>query len=269
MPTPADAQIHFLKTFGYVVLHGLFTTAELEIVEREHREGLAAAFPDEPFEGELGQWTRMANEETTFFASLNEDPRFLNLAQQICGEDVLGNGTDAHYYVGDTEWHSDSAWQPDSEDTQMGVKYHFHLDPVTAGTGALRFIPGSHLLRGPQRRMFSEAINEMPAEETPFHAVPTQPGDVVAFDIRTWHASIGGKPGRRTGNVEFFKNPQTEEGVRLLCEIGRLEANSRNAHRFIYPKNWLENPHGSEIRQRWIDRFMEIGFLDQPGVGEL
>ena len=140
----------------------------------------------------LGQWTRMMNEETPFFASLPEDPRFLTPAQQICGEDVLGNGTDAHFSVGNTDWHSDSNWQPDSEEVQLAVKYHFHLDPVTAETGALRFIPGSHLLRGADREIFQEALDKVPLESVPCQAVPTQPGDVVLFDIRTWHASLGG-----------------------------------------------------------------------------
>ena len=104
-------QLHFFKTFGYAVLRKLLKPDELEIIKREHRDGLAAAFPDEPFDGTLGQWTRMMNEETPFFASLTEDPRFLTPAQQICGEDVLGNGTDAHFSVGNTDWHSDSNWQ--------------------------------------------------------------------------------------------------------------------------------------------------------------
>ncbi len=264
-----ESQLHFFKTFGYIVLRQLLTPDELEVVEREHREGLAAAFPDEPFDGTIGQWTRMMNEETPFFAALTEDPRFLTPAQQICGEDVLANGTDAHFSVGNTDWHSDSGWQPDSVDVQLAVKYHFHLDAVTGETGALRFIPGSHLLRGRERHMFGEAIEEVPVEDVPCQAVPTQPGDVIAFDIRTWHASSGGRPGRRACNAEYFRNPDTPRGIELLREIARLQSGSRNAHQYIYPANWLANPHGSRLRQRWIDRYLEIGFLDQPGVGEI
>lgn len=262
-------QLHFFKTFGYVVLRKLLKQDELDIISQEHRDGLAAAFPDEPFDGTLGQWTRMMNEETPFFASLTEDPRFLTPAQQICGANVLGNGTDAHFSVGNTDWHSDSNWQPDSEDVQLAVKYHFHLDPVTAETGALRFIPGSHLLRGADRERFQEALGKVTLEDVPCQAVPTQPGDVIAFDIRTWHASLGGSPGRRVCNAEYFRNPDTTEGIELLREIARLQAGSRNAHQFTYPKNWLANPYGSAVRQRWIDRLLEINFLNQPGVGEM
>ena len=264
-----ESQRHFFNTFGYALLPGLLTAAELQIVEREHREGLAAAFPDEPFDGSIGQWTRMANERTPFFAALPEDPRFLTPAQQQLGADVLGNGTDAHFSVGDTEWHSDSGWQPESLDVQAGIKYHFHLDVATATTGALRFMPGSHLLRGSQRQAFAAAIAKVPAAAVPGQSVPTQPGDVVVFDIRTWHASQGGRPGRRPCNVEYFRNPDSPQGIELLRELGRLEANSRNAHKYTYPRNWLDNPQNSPVRRRWIERYLEIGFLDQPGVGEL
>ena len=264
-----ESQLRVFKTFGYIVLRGCLAPDDLKIIEREHRDGLAAAFPDEPFHGAKRQWTRMMNEQTPFFASLTEDPRFLTPAQQICGEDVLGNGTDSNFNVGDTDWHCDSGWQLGSEDMQIAVKSHFHLGTLTSETGALRFIPGSHLLTGPVRQQFGEAVEKIPAEDVPCQTVPTQPGDVIAFDIRTWHASLGGLPDRRTCNAEYFSNPDTTRGIELLLEIARLESNSRNAHQYTYPRNWLENPNGSPIRQRWIDRYLEIGFLDQPGVGEL
>ena len=38
-----QTQLHFFKTFGYTVLRKLLTPDELEIIGREHRDGLAAA----------------------------------------------------------------------------------------------------------------------------------------------------------------------------------------------------------------------------------
>ena len=154
------------------------------------------------------------------------------LHSRYAAKDVLGNGTDAHFSVGNTDWHSDSNWQRNSEKVQLAVKYHFHLDPVTAETGALRFIPGSHLLKGAEREMFQEALDKVSLESVPCQPVPTQPGDVVLFDIRTWHASLGGMPGRRVCNAEYFRNPDTTEGIEMLREIARLQSGSRNAHQF-------------------------------------
>ena len=268
-PGLTDDQLRFFKSFGYAVIRGLLRPEDLETIQREHRQGLRAAFPNEPFDGLLGQWTRMSNEDTPFFASLPEDPRFHRPAQQIGGDDVLGNGTDAHFAVGNTNWHADTGWQPDAVNEQRGIKYHFHLDSVRAETGALRFIPGSHLLRGSERKSFGESIENVPVADVPCQPVPTDPGDVILFDIRTWHASFGGRPGRRTCNVEYFCNPNTVESIDLLREIGQLQANSRNAHKYTYPKNWLVNHNKSAIRQRWIDRYKEIGFFKQSGVGEV
>jgi hypothetical protein len=42
----------------------------------------------------------------------------------------------------------------------------------------------------------------------------------------------------------------------------------KSTSQYNYSRNWLDKLHQSPERQRWIDRFEEIGYLDQPGVGE-
>ena len=180
----------------------------------------------------------------------------------------LGIGVDVNRYVGETGWHPDTA-----DEEQIAVKYIFYLDSVGADSGALRLIPGSHLLRGSERRRFSESVRGIPVEEVPAQAVATEPGDVIAFDIRTWHASFGGGSNRRACNLDFFRNPSSVEEIKKLLELGKGHAGSIERfgckRQFNYSRNWLDNPHRSPVRQRWIDRFEEIGYLDQPGVGEL
>ena len=262
-----ESQLHFFKTFGYVVLRQFLTPDDLATLARELDEGLTAQFPHKPFDGTERHWTRMTDESTPFFASLMEDPRFLTPAQQICGEDVLGIGIDANRYVENTGWH------PDTGNTvQIAIKYIFYLDPVTANTGTLRVIPGSHLLRGAERQAFMEGVGDTPLQEVPCQAVDMEPGDVIAFDIRTWHASYGGSKNRRACNLDYFHNPKTPEAIELLLQLGQGHAGSiqhfDTKRKFNYSKNWLDNPHRNPVRQRWIDRFEEIGYLDQPGVGE-
>ena len=84
-------------------------------------------------------------------------------------------------------------------------------------------IPGSHLLMGEERLAFASTVSSLPLTEVPATACTTEPGDVIgaraypcglmadgcwvrglsllrwadgglwaAFNIRTWHASIGG-----------------------------------------------------------------------------
>ena len=269
-PGLTQRQMEFFRTFGFFVFRELFTEHEMKVIQQEHQSGLSSAFPDEAFSDEIaGQWTRMNDENTPCYASMPEDPRVLVPAQQLCGKDVIGNGTDAHFALGNTNWHADTGWQPDFIEKREAVKYHFTLDPVTAETGALRFVPGTHLLRGKERVLFGQNIDEMSPEDVPCHAAATHPGDVIIFDIRIWHASIGGPPGRRTSNIEYFSNPDTEEAAEKLREIGRLQANSRNANKYTFSKNWIENPHDSPHRTTWIKKLMDIGYFDQPGVGEL
>ena len=260
-------QLRFFKTFGYLVLRQFLGADDLDHLARDLEEGLAAQYPPERHDGSERLWTRLTDEGTPYGAALMEDPRFLTPAQQLCGEDVLGIGVDVNRYVGTTSWHPDT---PD--ETRIAVKYIFYLDPVDTDTGCLRVIPGSHLLRGAERNAFSDAVGEMALQDVPCQAVATEPGDVIAYDIRTWHASYGGNNNRRAWNLDYFRNPQSPDEIEEMRAFGLSQVNSITHHkprrRYNYSRNWLDNPHKSPARQRWIDRFNEIGYLDQPGVGE-
>ena len=261
-------QLQHFATFGYIILRQLLTPEDLKILAVELDQGLDAQFPHNPFDGSQRHWSRMTDETTPFFASLIiKKPLFWGF-YQICGEDVLGIGIDANRYIGDTGWHPDTG-----NAQQIAVKYIFYLDPVTAKTGALRVIPGSHLLQETERQIFSKGIQNTSLQEVPCQAINTVPGDVIAFDIRTWHASYGGGRNRRACNLDYFQNPKASDEIELLLQLGRSHASSVNhfdtKRKFNYSKNWLENPHQSQIRQCWIDRFNEIGYFDQLGIAEL
>ena len=102
--------------------------------------------------------------------------------------------------------------------------------------------------------------------------VATEPGDIIIFDIRTWHASHGGNDNRRALNLDYFSNPQSPAEIEKIRQLGLGQAGSikhfKPRRQYNYSRNWLNNPHDNPARQRWIDRFEEIGYLDQPGVGE-
>ena len=267
-PAFCKDQLRFFRTFGYIVLRKFLKSGDLKILAAELDRGLSAQYPHKPFNGSQRQWSRMTDETTPFFASLMEDARFLTPAQQICGGDVLGIGIDANRYVGDTGWHPDTG-----NAQQIAVKFIFYLDPVSSASGALRVIPGSHLLQQAEVKVLAAGIQDMPLQEVPCQAIDTEPGDVIAFDVRTWHASCGGDQNRRVCNLDYFQNPRAAGDIELLVQLGRDHASSighfDTKRKFNYSKNWLENPHQSKIRQCWIDRFNEISYLDQPGVAEL
>lgn len=261
-------QVKFFKAFGFIVLRNFFRADEMKVIQREVAEEMAEQYASSPFDGTRRHWTVMMSEKTPYFANLLEDPRFMQPAKQMFGDDVLGIMTDSNRYVGDTPWH------PDSREADFnGVKFAIYLDPVGAKTGALRVIPSSHLLSNENNKMIVDAISGRPIEDAPAHVLDSQPGDVVAFDLRLWHASCGGKTDRRMCTVIYYANPKTPAGMAELVSCAKKNVHMSHTmfmpqRKFLYPRYWLDNPQGNPNRQYWIDRQREIGCFDPEFVAE-
>lgn len=255
-----DAQITHFRTFGFLVFRQLFTETELATIHAEFEHGLGTAYRHLPFDGTLRHWVPMMGPETPFYASLQEDPRFYRVAEQLYGEDVFAVITDANRYIGDSPWHPDTGSLH-----QYGVKFAFYLEPVDAESGALRVIPGSH--HDPYHSEVKEHMIQVKPEfrDVPAYVCASQPGDVVAFDLRLWHGSCGGAADRRMCTVVFYNNPKTAEEEEVTRR--QAAANPNFAEIFgrpaepIYHPHWVANPEGSPLRQRWIDRLTELGFI--------
>ena len=80
-----EDQIDFHKTFGYTVLKQLFSTDELATIRKEFDATMAEQYAHRPYDGSERHWAPMTDEDTPFFASLMEDPRFLTVAKQLYG----------------------------------------------------------------------------------------------------------------------------------------------------------------------------------------
>ena len=137
-----------------------------------------------------------------------------------------------------------------------------------ADTGALRLIPGSH------NRAFHEQVRDsLPAlnlsvADVPAFVCASDPGDVVAFDMRCWHASHGGAAGRRMSTCVYYNNPKGEKeeaGARRRAR-GSLETTARFGRpgQPMYPPEWLANPEASPRRRRWLRRMAEFGYFELP-----
>lgn len=260
-------QINCFRTFGYLVFRNLFSADELAVINREFDQAMTSQYTHSPYNGTKRHWTVMMDEETPFFASLLEDPRFLGPARDCFGPDVLGVAVDANRYTGNTGWHPDTG-----SPLQYGVKFAFYLQPVAADTGALRVMPATHRLF-PFTKEFSDGVRAAPLCDVPCQVLESRPGDVVAFDLRLWHASQGGSKDRRMCTVVYYNNPKTPEEVAFLRKQGGdnvkigLEA-FQPQRRYLYSARWIANPARNPDRQRWIDRLREVGYFDAPGVVE-
>ena len=263
-PLSAAQQRHF-DTFGFITLHQLFTQDEVTTLREEYEAELNRVYAHAPFDGSNRHWAMMLSERTPLFASLLEDERFCLVAEQLYGDDAVGMQADANRYVGDTGWHPDHMADPDQD--VYGVKFAMYLDPVDAAGGALRIIPGSH------RRAFHEQVGEtlgqsdLPIVQVPAHACVSEPGDVVAFDMRCWHASSGGSNGRRMCTCVFYSKPL---GAAQQSAARERAAGARNTpdhfgrpNDELYPESWLANRGNSPRRARWIGYLEEYGYVER------
>ena len=136
------------------------------------------------------------------------------------------------------------------------MKFAYYLEPVDAESGALRLIPGSH--KNPMHTDLRENLNGLGLEicDVPGYVCKSEPGDVVAFDMRCWHASWGGSADRRMCTIVYYNNPKTP--VEDAATRNRARSNARSPEQFnrsgepLYDPHWVANPMGSEKRQRWI-----------------
>ena len=257
-----EQYLHFL-TFGFIILRRFFTPDEMTTISEEFEKGLDLAYAHHPFDGSERHWVPQMGPDTPFYANLLEDERFWSVAAQLYGEDTFAVGNDANRYVGDSNWHPDHNVDP-KEDC-YGVKFAFYLDPVGADSGALRLMPGSH-----KNPMHSELRKNMEAmdlapRDLPAYVCTSEPGDVVAFDMRCWHASFGGSEGRRMSTCVYYKNPETPEEEQATRK--RAAGNHKTPAHFKRPgdplihPHWVANHQGNALRQRWIERLDDLGFL--------
>ena len=126
-------------------------------------------------------------------------------------------GSDGNLYVGDTHWH------PDNRAKYRRIKVAFYLDHVTKDTGCLRVIPGSHrpVLHDDLKEQWpvddaAESPYGVAGSEIPSYPLESTPGDVVFFNQNLWHASYGGRTGRRMFTLNFGAKPTNDNDYEIL-----------------------------------------------------
>ena len=256
-----EQQIAHFRTFGFLMLRNLFSPAEAETMQIEFERGQDATLRYEPSAGSdsLTQWSNI-KPESPFIAGLLEDPRFYEVADQLLGEGAVAAFANSNRRGGDTRWH------PDSDDLNArGFKFTTYLQPLDANAGALRVVPGSH--QGPFHddvgRLLSES--ELGVGDVPASACETRPGDVIAFDMRLYHAAYGGSKDRRQLTFAYLGLPRTPEEEAATAKVSeaivRVHKTSGAPPPHHHPE-WLANPEGSPRRQHWISKLTEWGIVD-------
>jgi hypothetical protein len=190
----------------------------------------------------------------------------------LLGGPVIPECPEGVLYFAEAGWHTDDGMGV------RGVKFAAYFEPLTAGNGALQLVPGS---RHPEQnaRLAAYRDRQLPirgdAEAAAYHAsIPgyvaaTVPGDVIAFDLHTWHASFGGRD-RLAWTAVYQRCPETAaERDRTLRSVhDSFEQAFRGFDRDRYPvwRDWLADAAAHPRRAPVIDRMRQAGILDLPGA---
>jgi hypothetical protein len=204
--TLSDEQVNFFQTFGYLSFPGLMAD-RIQEIDRAFEavwDGRGGGHNGRPHDGTARSCIVPFIDQSETLSSLLDDPRINGIATRLLGEDFNYMGSDGNYYVGDTRWHSDG-WHKE----MLHIKLAFYLDPLTASTGALRVIPGSHRPGEGYADTLQSQIRKSPevwgkeGRDLPAIALETKPGDLVCFNHNTKHAAFGGNTHRRMFTINL------------------------------------------------------------------
>lgn len=270
-----DSQIEHFNTFGFLMRRKLFSAEEIEKINEEFEIGLANTLSHNKKEaGERGQfnWSNLSP-RTSYIPSLMEDPRIYRAAEQLLGEDAFGTSTNCNLFNGDrTEWHPDL-----NTHHFRGAKFLLYTQPIDGNSGALRVIPGSHKaefsdnlrrigLKGTSNETISPYLNRsgLGIEDIPAYVCKSEPGDMITFDIRLWHASWAGLKGRRMVSFNFTAYPKTDEEKQAIEEDVEVVHDIINK---LFPEppsfeKWEKNAEDNPRLQRWVNALKKFKFID-------
>ena len=243
------AQVDHCRTFGFTVLRGYLAdrAAALRVeAGAALLDAYAASYDERVIDGISGHYLPMTSRLTPVSASLVcDDPRLIDAAGQLLGGPVIPECPEGVLYFAEAGWHSDDGIGV------RGVKFAAYFDELTAASGALRLVPGSHhpeqstrlaAYRDHQMPVRTDAEAAVYQASFPGYVAATVPGDVIAFDLHTWHASIGGRD-RLAWTAVYQRCPETDaERDRALRSVhDSFEQAFRGFDRDRYPvwRDWL------------------------------
>lgn len=263
------AEVDRFRTFGFLVLPGLIDGDTVAALSTEFDRALPDAFGPR-FHGRsekngiTGHYLPAMGPRTLVSRGLVE--RLLAVGEALLGAPALP------WYAQEILFFDQAALHDDYGIPATGVKLVAYLEPLHARNGALRLVPGSHhpdlsaSLRDCLRRHPVEDSEELrrQVDETPCFVAETSPGDVIAFDLHTFHASIYGRD-RCQWTVTYFKDPGTDAERRAFAEVvadgarwaGERAAYDRGAYPY-FPPEWV----AGESEAAYVARLRELGVFE-------
>jgi hypothetical protein len=239
-------------------------------VDRAFRDAFGKRFDERPDPGGIsGHYLPVMSRALTP-TSLELVEHLHPVARRLLGGEALPSPAEAILFFDQAAWHDDTGFDV------AAVKFASYLEPLAARSGALRVLPGSHLeplhsralefdrrVTTQRREEVAEAVGRLPGL-----VCDTEPGDVIAFDLRLLHASIHGRD-RRQWTVSFYRDARSPEeaeavaaalGDDVAADYGSWGEYDPRRYPFFDPE-WL-----AESERSWrapaIRRLRELGILD-------
>jgi hypothetical protein len=263
-------QILHFRTFGYVTLRALFTPAETAVLRQEVTGALADAFGAAAAEaddlgGISGDYLPLAADRAPFsLALIADDPRTFGAAAQLLGSPAVPSVGIATRFTGDSSWHTRQG------PAANGLTLWADLEPRTAGTGALRLIPGSHLPEFEGRlcayRAAEPASSGFGEWEWPHVVVETVPGDVVAFHNHLMNRAVGGTP-RLSWTIGYLAwpglgRPERMREVRdLILDDAEFDHEDYDRERWPVWRDWQAGARDIPSRAVALERLRLLGVI--------
>lgn len=265
------------RTFGYLVLRGFLPPAVVDALRVEVVRTLIGVHGDRYHErpamsGMAGHYACMLGPWAPVTVDLVEDRRLVGLAERLVGGGVLPSpcDTQAILYFDNAGWHTDTGI------AIRAVKFVAYLDPLDAGTGALRVLPASHRLPGALDKVHALDLD---VPDVPGVALPTEPGDVIAFDPWLFHATAGGRD-RLQWSTMYLRDavtPSWRAGLIAWYEDGAADVDVLPEGWRPFDPIWVAEGSGDAVepgtsrlrrgqRHVWMYRLNRLGILDRFGV---
>ena len=238
-------QIAFIDTFGYLVFPGLLAD-KIDRIIAEFESTFAVqggGHNGKPHDGTARSCIVPFIDQNEYLSSLVDDPRVDGIFTSLLGEEYNYLGSDGNFYVGDTNWHSDTDWSGKmrGKPPRIFYKLALYLDPVTATSGALRVVPGSQHYGDEYAEALQATLRMapdklgIPGSQVPAIALESNPGDVVVFNQNTKHSAWGGNNRRRMFTINCTARYSEEEMPLLRNEIG------------AFARFWIDSVYGEAM----------------------
>lgn len=238
-------QIAFIDTFGYLVFPGLLAD-KIDRIIAEFESTFAVqggGHNGKPHDGTARSCIVPFIDQNEYLSSLVDDPLVDGIFTSLLGEEYNYLGSDGNFYVGDTNWHSDTDWSGKmrGKPPRIFYKMALYLDPVTATSGALRVVPGSQHYGDEYAEALQATLRMapdklgIPGSQVPAIALESNPGDVVVFNQNTKHSAWGGNNRRRMFTINCTARYSEEEMPLLRNEIG------------AFARFWIDSVYGEAM----------------------